>query len=71
MYNAAKPTLKEEIFHYISQLDKKEKGILDEFLKVKSVGSKTSGIQVLNPALNEAKVQGFFNYKSEEQILDF
>ena len=56
MYNAAKPTLKEEIFHYISQLDKKEKGILEEFLKVKSAGSMVSERKVYDPALNAAKV---------------
>ena len=71
MYNNAKPSLKEEIYHYIFLLDKKEKGILDELLKVKSAGSRSSESQPYDPVLNAAKVQGFFNYEFEEQILDF
>jgi len=39
MYNNGKPNLKEQIYHYIYMLDKKEKGLLNEFLKVRSAGS--------------------------------
>ena len=56
MYNDAKPALKNEIYNYIAQLDKKEKGILEEFLKVKSAGSMVSERKVYDPALNAAKV---------------
>ena len=42
MYNNAKPSLKEEIYHYISMLDKKEKGLLEELIKVRSAGSLSS-----------------------------
>ena len=63
MYNNAKPSLKEEIYHYIFLLNKKEKGIIDELLKVKSAGSRSSESQPYDPVLNAAKVQGFFNYE--------